>query len=176
MGQAMVSNNHHDVFLFNFSVAIKSAILIQRWYRRFLARMEMKRRYAWSIFQSIEYSGEQDQLQVNFIQIKCATMKISTLQLRTFIFPGDMAENTEIEEVPEYERIEIPDSYTGPRLSFPLTPVDGNILLKAFKHQQVSQFAIISKLKLIYYQFRCGHTVNINGNGGGILWREGGQG
>uniref|UniRef100_A0A4W3I7V0 Serine/threonine-protein phosphatase with EF-hands n=1 Tax=Callorhinchus milii TaxID=7868 RepID=A0A4W3I7V0_CALMI len=122
MGQAMVSNNHQFYSLHT----IKSAILIQRWYRRFLARMEMKRRYAWSIFQSIEYSGEQDQLQVNFIQIKYLITSLIFNELIILL----------IEEVPEYERIEIPDSYTGPRLSFPLTPVDGNILLKAFKHQQ----------------------------------------
>ncbi|GCC38046.1 serine/threonine-protein phosphatase with EF-hands 1 [Chiloscyllium punctatum] len=122
--------------------AIKAAILIQGWYRRYVARMEMRRRYTWSIFQSIEYSGEQDQLQLSHF---------FTFLMNHYMQPGETGsdwlshlltssghtgDNPDTEQELGYESINVPDSYTGPRLSFPLTAADANALLKAFKQQQ----------------------------------------
>ncbi|KAJ9600579.1 hypothetical protein L9F63_026283, partial [Diploptera punctata] len=61
--------------------AMKAAILIQRWYRRYLARMEVRRRYHWTIFQSIEYAGEQDHLKLyNFFNALLTHMPDATVK------------------------------------------------------------------------------------------------
>ena len=49
--------------LSDFTV-VKSAMLIQRWYRRYLSRIELRKQTAWNIYQTIEYSGQQDQLKL----------------------------------------------------------------------------------------------------------------
>uniref|UniRef100_A0A6I8NMC5 Serine/threonine-protein phosphatase n=1 Tax=Ornithorhynchus anatinus TaxID=9258 RepID=A0A6I8NMC5_ORNAN len=96
--------------------SMKAAILIQRWFRCYMARLEVRRLSALNIFQSIEYADEQAQLQV------CDPTSFLSLSLM----------------LKEYERmIEVPPSYLGPRLSFPLTIVDINAILQAFKHRQL---------------------------------------
>uniref|UniRef100_A0A8B9L4C4 Serine/threonine-protein phosphatase with EF-hands n=1 Tax=Astyanax mexicanus TaxID=7994 RepID=A0A8B9L4C4_ASTMX len=122
------------------ALTMKAAILIQRWYRRYVARLEMRRRYTWNIFQSIEYAGEQDQLQLssffsfmldNFTQLNGNGPDLISHLL-------DSAVDPVVEEVRQskYEQIVVPESYSGPRLSFPLSVTDTNVLLSAFKEQQ----------------------------------------
>lgn len=56
--------------LFFFSQALSSVLIIQSWFRRRQALLEMRRKAAWTIYQNIEYSGEQDQLKVNIDTIR----------------------------------------------------------------------------------------------------------
>ncbi|NXP84185.1 PPE1 phosphatase, partial [Passerina amoena] len=118
---------------------IRAAILIQKWYRLTMARLEMRRRYSLSIFQSIEYADEQDQLQVCdlpfflFKQLYCP-------QHFSQIFTSPSAPQVVDEDLSlkEFEKkIDVPDSYYGPRLSFPLTVEDANALLHAFRNEQL---------------------------------------
>ncbi|NXB93113.1 PPE1 phosphatase, partial [Vidua chalybeata] len=116
---------------------IRAAILIQKWYRFTMARLEMRRRYSLSIFQSIEYADEQDQLQLsNFF----------TFMLDHCTHPDSGNKNESNVEIvvdedlclKEFEKkIDVPDSYYGPRLSFPLTVEDANALLHAFRNEQL---------------------------------------
>ncbi|KAJ8399617.1 hypothetical protein AAFF_G00410280 [Aldrovandia affinis] len=109
---------------------MKAAILIQRWYRRYIARLEMRRRYTWSIFQSIEYAGEQEQLQLSSF----FSFMLDNFTQLNGSGPGDPM--NEEGGGARYELIEVCDSYCGPHLSFPLSVSHTNALLSAFKEQQ----------------------------------------
>ncbi|KAL5971570.1 Serine/threonine-protein phosphatase with EF-hand pef-1, partial [Taenia solium] len=42
-------------------ISLKAALLIQTWYRRYQAELEMRRRCAWKIYEFFEYTGADDQ-------------------------------------------------------------------------------------------------------------------
>ncbi|KAJ7319571.1 hypothetical protein JRQ81_019082 [Phrynocephalus forsythii] len=123
--------------------AIKAAILIQRWYRSYMARMEMRRRYALSIFQSIEYAEEQSQLQLsNFFtfMLDHFTQADGTdpdTGCHIFSSAAVCSSASSDPAMKDYERtIEVPASHHGPHLCFPLTVADTDVLLQAFKNRQ----------------------------------------
>ncbi|XP_070844938.1 serine/threonine-protein phosphatase with EF-hands 2-like [Chaetodon trifascialis] len=122
------------------ATAIRAAVLIQRWYRQYVARLEMRRRCTWNIFQSIEYSGEQDQIKLyNFFGFLMDhfTPASSERNLISHIFrKNEICHDTEWERYFCYKSIEIPDSYSGPHLTFPMTFCGVSKLVEAFKHKQ----------------------------------------
>ncbi|XP_067324667.1 serine/threonine-protein phosphatase with EF-hands 2 isoform X1 [Anolis sagrei] len=119
----------------------KAAVLIQRWYRRYMARLEMRRRCTWRIFQSIEYSGEQDHLKLNsFFDYLMKNFTPRSNRDKEFLHrilsePENLNESR-IDRAFAYQSVVVPDSYMGPRLSFPLFPDDAAALLEAFKQKQ----------------------------------------
>ncbi|KAG8593428.1 hypothetical protein GDO81_000828 [Engystomops pustulosus] len=121
--------------------AFKSAVLIQRWYRRYVAQLEVRRRCTWSIFQSIEYTGEQDQIKLyDFFNFLMDHFAPNNSKERDFICrmftEEENLKDTELEKYCDYETIEVPVSYTGPRLTFPLKPRHAAALVEAFKQKQ----------------------------------------
>jgi hypothetical protein len=56
--------NRKDFLRKIFFIALASVVIIQTWFRRRRALFEMRRKTAWTIYQNIEYAGEQDQLKV----------------------------------------------------------------------------------------------------------------
>uniref|UniRef100_A0A2K5ZRR9 Serine/threonine-protein phosphatase with EF-hands n=1 Tax=Mandrillus leucophaeus TaxID=9568 RepID=A0A2K5ZRR9_MANLE len=134
------STRHHSAFQ-NAERTFKAAALIQRWYRRYVARLEMRRRCTWSIFQSIEYAGQQDQVKLHdffsYLMDHFIPSSHNQREFLTHMFTEDrFAQDSEMEKCSDYESIEVPDSYTGPRLSFPLLPDHATALIEAFRLKQ----------------------------------------
>jgi hypothetical protein len=50
---------------FIFYKVIRSVMIIQKWYRLYKSRIELRMLTAWNIYQTLEYKGEQDQLKLN---------------------------------------------------------------------------------------------------------------
>uniref|UniRef100_A0A8C6NYA4 Serine/threonine-protein phosphatase with EF-hands n=1 Tax=Nothobranchius furzeri TaxID=105023 RepID=A0A8C6NYA4_NOTFU len=124
----------------NSRKAIKAAVLIQRWYRQYVARTEMRRRYTWHIFQSIEYSGEQAQIKLyNFLGylMDNFTPASSERNLISHIFrEHEVCLDAEWERYFCYKNIEVPEVYSGPHLTFPLTVEQAVGLLEAFRNKK----------------------------------------
>uniref|UniRef100_A0A8C2B1Q6 Serine/threonine-protein phosphatase with EF-hands n=1 Tax=Cyprinus carpio TaxID=7962 RepID=A0A8C2B1Q6_CYPCA len=121
-------------------LAMRAALLIQRWYRQYVARLEMRRRCTWNIFQSIEYSGQQDHIKLyNFFGYLMEHFSSANSQrnLVSHMFgESDVFQDMDWERHICYKEIEVPDIYTGPHLSFPLTISNVTELVDAFKNKQ----------------------------------------
>uniref|UniRef100_A0A4W4GDI8 Serine/threonine-protein phosphatase n=1 Tax=Electrophorus electricus TaxID=8005 RepID=A0A4W4GDI8_ELEEL len=109
------------------SGAMRAALLIQRWYRQYAARLEIRRRCTWSIFQSIEYAGEQDQIKLyNFFGYLMDHFTPASSEREFY----NSSKNLDTD-------IEVPDTYSGPHLTFPLCTHNVTELLEAIKHKQL---------------------------------------
>jgi serine/threonine-protein phosphatase with EF-hand domain len=51
-------------YYYYYLKAFRAVMIIQKWFRGKRARAELKKLTAWKIYQSIEYSGQQDQLKL----------------------------------------------------------------------------------------------------------------
>uniref|UniRef100_A0A1B0CWS5 Uncharacterized protein n=1 Tax=Lutzomyia longipalpis TaxID=7200 RepID=A0A1B0CWS5_LUTLO len=128
---------------------MKAAILIQRWYRRYLARMEVRRRFSWTIFQNLEYAGEQDQLRLyNFFNAllthipdtmskqtdSCDTSRSSSTEGMDLKF-SDESDELADEGISGPEKL----SYRGPHITFPLTKKDLDALIDLFRKKKYNR-------------------------------------
>uniref|UniRef100_A0A915I3P3 Serine/threonine-protein phosphatase n=1 Tax=Romanomermis culicivorax TaxID=13658 RepID=A0A915I3P3_ROMCU len=138
-------------------LTLKSAVLIQSWYRRCAARLEARRRATWNIFTRLEYEGEQDQLKLHtfFIDLMNAVLdaqNISKTEVDSLAYTnsalsnGNTAATTDEElddealfKATDPDSIEDPDkrSYKGPQITFPLDSSQIDMLMHAFKDNKL---------------------------------------
>lgn len=118
--------------------ALVAALVIQNWYRGYSARLRTRQRYALTIFQSIEYADEQSQLQLsNFFTFMLENYKHvheKDQRLVNRLFSYSLPDKDRLDCV---GLIDVPDSYSGPRLQFPLTFTDIYLLIEAFKERKI---------------------------------------
>uniref|UniRef100_A0A8C1L9J2 Serine/threonine-protein phosphatase with EF-hands n=1 Tax=Cyprinus carpio TaxID=7962 RepID=A0A8C1L9J2_CYPCA len=120
-----------------FDKAMKAAVLIQRWYRQYAARMEVRRRYTWNIFQSMEYADLQDQIKLyNFLGYLMDNFTPSRNLISHIFRENEVCRDAEWERYFSYNNITVPDIYSGPRLTFPLDMDQAAHLVEAFKNKQ----------------------------------------
>jgi serine/threonine-protein phosphatase with EF-hand domain len=113
-----------------------------------MARIEMKRRYTWTIFQNIEYSAEQDQVRLyNFFNDLLMHMPEAAKQVKDL----DELSTSSAESLDDDFMDESDDSldeggndsksYRGPHISLPLEKQDLDLLINLFRKRKYNLHA-----------------------------------
>ncbi|CAF1453730.1 unnamed protein product [Rotaria magnacalcarata] len=126
-------------------LTLASVIIIQKWFRRRQALFEMRRKAAWTIYQHIEYAGEQDQLKLyNFFIELIQTVSnnrrdvsVATKVLRRSSSLSGLAEELELEQLTAASTISIEPTYQGPHINLPLTKEHFEVLILAFQRGEL---------------------------------------
>ncbi|TGZ60000.1 hypothetical protein CRM22_008783 [Opisthorchis felineus] len=124
---------------YSLTNSVGASILIQKWYRRYRARLEVRRRCAWMIYQSLEYAGEQDHLKLYTLFTDLISQADSTSLVNTV-----GAEDSEGKiSSREKDKIwcddwipPIPQNYEGPVLVFPLDTQQLMSLMISLSHKK----------------------------------------
>ncbi|KAK6102046.1 Calcineurin-like phosphoesterase family protein [Brugia pahangi] len=136
-------------------ISIKAAILIQKWYRRCLARLEARRRATWSIFTALEYVGEQNQLKLyNFFSEIIDTLNETEDKLHhsaMLIHGNETADEKRLLEMTRPESFKVEKGYKGPNISLPLKKIHIEQMMDAFKDNKIMH---ISYILLILHEAR----------------------
>uniref|UniRef100_A0A1I8HDQ7 Serine/threonine-protein phosphatase with EF-hands n=1 Tax=Macrostomum lignano TaxID=282301 RepID=A0A1I8HDQ7_9PLAT len=122
-------------------VSLQSAVLIQKWYRRYKARLEARRQTSWMIYQSIEYSSESSQLHLyNFFNDMLRLGGGSVGGASANAGFAERLRQRSIEEEDEellehtgYSEITVERNYKGPKLSFPLSATHVQLMIDSFR-------------------------------------------
>lgn len=108
-----------------------------------MARIEMKRRYTWTIFQNIEYSAEQDQVRLfNFFNDLLVHMPEAAKQGKELDeISTSSAESLDDDFVDESddsldEGVDDAKAYKGPHLNLPLEKSDLDMLINLFRKRK----------------------------------------
>ncbi|XP_065058351.1 serine/threonine-protein phosphatase with EF-hands 2-like [Rhopilema esculentum] len=125
--------------------ALRSSVVIQKWFRRYKARLEAQRRCTWKIFESIEYSEEQDQQNLyNFFNemVEKVSADSQVSQLREVLLNGNSALNSDASEegsiiAADIESTVVSPSYEGPHVEMPLTLDKTREILDHFKRGRI---------------------------------------
>lgn len=129
---------------FNAELALSSSIVIQKWYRRYKARLDLRRHCSWKIFQEIEYSAEHDQINLyNFFNEMVANVEHNNNHPSKG-FAGMLGKvrsqhnhDHERESLDEVMQIQVPDTYKGPHVTLPVTLETTKQLIKQFKSKKL---------------------------------------
>ncbi|XP_017488665.1 PREDICTED: serine/threonine-protein phosphatase rdgC-like, partial [Rhagoletis zephyria] len=148
------------------ATTLRAALLIQRWYRRYRARMEVRRRYTWNIFTSLEYAGENDQVELyNFFNAllthipeaaashRPSIQKDSEISLASDVY----FDESDFNEDGEYRSDK---NYDGPHIKFPLIKKDIVTLIDLFRKKKRNAEKLMIMIEEVYRWLPLGTIVN----------------
>ncbi|CAF1538503.1 unnamed protein product, partial [Adineta ricciae] len=122
-------------------LTLAAVVIIQSWFRRRQAHFEIRRKAAWTIYQNIEYAGEQDQLKLYnfFLDLMQAVTKnprdalvVAKVLRRTSSLSG-AAEDIELVNITGPDTVFVEPSYKGPHIQLPINKEQFESLILAFQ-------------------------------------------
>ncbi|XP_067934923.1 serine/threonine-protein phosphatase with EF-hands pef-1-like [Watersipora subatra] len=118
---------------------IRAAVFIQKWFRKYQARLEARRRATWQVFQSLEYKNEKDQMSLyNFFNdLLLHGQGEGNVLIESIRSEDHPKQEDDLCTATDPEDITVEPSYDGITLVFPLDAGQLPPLVETFRKKQV---------------------------------------